>query len=56
MLIQDIAKQVETYGSLAKVPAAQVANTRNDMYLASEAIRVLSKDKASDLSAADVKR
>ncbi len=24
----------------AKVPAAQVGNTRNDMYLASEAIRV----------------
>ena len=55
VLIQDIAKQVETYGSLAKVPAAQVSNTRNDMYLASEAIRVLSKDKASDLSATDVK-
>ncbi len=37
------------------MPAAQVSNTRNDMYLASEAIRVLSKDKASDLSATDVK-
>ena len=54
-LIQDIAKQVQTYGSLSKVPASQVSNTRNDMYLASEAIRVLSKDKASSLSAADVK-
>jgi inorganic phosphate transporter, PiT family len=55
VLIQDIAKQVQTYGSLSKVPPDQVSNTRNDMYLASEAIRVLSKDKASDLSAADVK-
>ncbi len=54
-LIQDISKQVKTYGSLSKVPADQVSNTRNDMYLASEAIRVLSKDKASDLSAGNVK-
>jgi inorganic phosphate transporter, PiT family len=54
-LIQDIAKQVKTYGSLSKVPANQVSNTRNDMYLTSEAVRILSKDKASDLSAKDVK-
>jgi inorganic phosphate transporter, PiT family len=37
VLIQDIAKQVEQYGSLAKIPAAAVGNTRNDMYLADEA-------------------
>jgi PiT family inorganic phosphate transporter len=55
VLIQDVAKEVKTYGSLSKVPADQVENTRNDMYLASEAIRALSKDKANDLSAADVK-
>ncbi len=55
LLIQQISKQVETYGSLAKVPANQVANTRNDMYLASEAIRVLSKDHAADLTPAEVK-
>ena len=55
VLIRDIAKQVESYGSLAKIPAAQVGNTRNDMYLTSEAIRFLSKDKENDLSAADVK-
>ena len=54
-LIQDIAKQVKTYGSLSKIPQSQVANTRNDMYLTSEAIRVLTKDKASELSAADIK-
>ena len=53
-LVRDIAKQVAEYGSLSKVPAAQVRNTRNDMYLASEAIRVLSKDKESELSAADL--
>jgi len=50
LLVQDIANQVKEYGSLAKVPAAAVGNTRNDMYLASEAIRFLMKDKESDLS------
>src|ERR1700742_4551092 len=49
MLVTDIAKQVNEYGTLAKVPAEQVGNTRNDMYLASEAIRFLMKDKENDL-------
>ena len=35
-------------GRLRKLPADAVGNTRNDMYLASEAIRFLMKDKASD--------
>jgi PiT family inorganic phosphate transporter len=39
---------------LAKIPAQTVGNTRNDMYLASEAIRVLMKDKDSELSEDDV--
>jgi len=50
VLVTDIARQVEQYGSLAKVPAEAVGNTRNDMYLASEAIRFLMKDKENDLS------
>jgi PiT family inorganic phosphate transporter len=54
VLIRDIANQVQSYGSLAKIPAAQVDNTRNDMYLASEAIRFLQKDKAAELSKQDV--
>jgi len=54
LLVRDIAKQVQEYGSLAKIPAADVGNTRNDMYLASEAIRLLAKDKANDLTATDV--
>jgi PiT family inorganic phosphate transporter len=53
-LIQDISRQVSEYGSLAKVPAAAVGNTRNDMYLASEAIRFLMKDKENDLSKDEV--
>jgi PiT family inorganic phosphate transporter len=54
VLIKDIASQIKSYGSLAKVPAAAVGNTRNDMYLASEAIRFLMKDKESDLSKAEI--
>ena len=49
-LMRDISEQVAQYGSLAKIPAAAVGNTRNDMYLTSEAIRNLMKDKASELS------
>jgi PiT family inorganic phosphate transporter len=50
MLVRDIADQVAKYGSLAKFPADAVGNTRNDMYLASEAIRNLMKDKESELN------
>jgi PiT family inorganic phosphate transporter len=53
-LMRDIAKQVSEYGSIAKMPASTVGNTRNDMYLASEAIRFLMKDKESDLSKEDI--
>jgi inorganic phosphate transporter, PiT family len=54
VLVRDIDDQVEQYGSLAKVPAEIVGNTRNDMYLASEAIRFLMKDKENDLNKEDV--
>jgi PiT family inorganic phosphate transporter len=47
-MISDISKQVTQYGSLAKFPADKVGNTRNDMYLASEAIRFLMKNNAGD--------
>jgi len=53
-LVADIGKQVAQYGSLAKVPSDVVGNTRNDMYLVSEALRFLMKDKEADLSAEDV--
>src|ERR1700674_3409106 len=54
VLVRDIGNQVTQYGSLAKFPADIVGNTRNDMYLVSEAIRFLMKDKESELSADDV--
>ena len=37
------------------MPSDAVGNARNDMYLASEAIRFLMKDKEADLSADDIK-
>ena len=54
VLVRDISAQVTQYGSLAKFPAEAVGNTRNDMYLASEAIRFLMKDKESELNADEV--
>jgi inorganic phosphate transporter, PiT family len=54
VLIRDISDQVHQYGNLAKVPAEVVGNTRNDMYLVSEAIRFLMKDKEAELNSTDV--
>lgn len=53
-LVKDISTQVSEYGSMAKVPAAVVSNVRNDMYLASEALRFLMKDKENALSKQEV--
>jgi inorganic phosphate transporter, PiT family len=54
VLVRDIGTQVAQYGSLSKVPADLVGNTRNDMYLASEALRFLMKDKEAELKADEV--
>src|SRR6516165_6753663 len=54
VLVREIANQVNQYGSIARMPAEAVGNTRNDMYLASEAIRFLMKDKENDLSKEEV--
>ncbi len=45
-LTGDIASQVQNYGSLRSVPAAATGNVRNDMYLASDAIRIMGKTPA----------
>jgi inorganic phosphate transporter, PiT family len=55
MLVKDISDQIGKYGSIAKLPNDTVRNTRNDMYLASEAIRFLLKDKGNALSPEGVK-
>src|SRR3954453_3608907 len=54
VLVKDVGDQVVKYGPLNKVPDEAVGNTRNDMYLTSEAIRFLMKDKESDLSKEDI--
>jgi PiT family inorganic phosphate transporter len=54
VLVKSVGDQVRTYGTLDKVPAEAVGNTRNDMYLASEAIRFLMKDKENDLNKEEV--
>ena len=53
VLTKQISNSVEQYGSVARTPLDRVQNLRNDMYLASEGFRVLTKDKESALSAAD---
>jgi inorganic phosphate transporter, PiT family len=52
-LTKEISDSVEQYGSVAKTPLDKVENLRNDMYLASEAFRVLSKDKENELTPTD---
>jgi len=54
ILVRDISQQVDQYGSISRMPAAAVGNSRNDMYLASEAIRLLMKDKENGLGKDEV--
>ena len=56
MLVKQISDSVKEYGSVARTPLDKVQNVRNDMYLASEAMRVLSKDKESELTADEKKQ
>ncbi len=56
VLVKQISDSVKEYGSVAKTPLDKVQNVRNDMYLASEAMRVLAKDKENELSADEKKQ
>ena len=42
-LAGDIGAQAKAYGAISHVPAAATSNLRNEMYLTSEAIRVMGK-------------
>ena len=55
VLIREISDEMTNYGSVAKIPFAIVGNTRNDMYLVSEAIRFLPKDEGGSLTESDMK-
>jgi inorganic phosphate transporter, PiT family len=54
-LIREISHEVRLYKSLAAVPAERQSNVRNDMYLASEGIRVMQKSKNPNFSVTDAK-
>jgi PiT family inorganic phosphate transporter len=49
-IIGNISVEVKQSGSLSSIPGGAVANVRNDMYLASEAIRFLDKTNAASLT------
>jgi inorganic phosphate transporter, PiT family len=52
-LMGSVAADVESYGSLAKVPFDQTVNVRNDMYLISEMLSVISKRGEPGLAPAE---
>ena len=54
-LTGSIADQVRASGTFAKVPAENVTNVRNDMYLTSEAIRVFDKNPHSKALGAEAR-
>ncbi|WP_027795122.1 inorganic phosphate transporter [Paraburkholderia acidipaludis] len=54
-LATQVGEQVGGYGSISNVPQSIVDNVRNNMYLASEAIRLMEKSKQPAFSAVDAK-
>jgi len=54
-LTGSIASEVKASGTLAQLPAENVTNVRNDMYLTSEAVRLFDKDPHSKALAAEAR-
>jgi inorganic phosphate transporter, PiT family len=54
-LVSDIGNETALFGELAKVPNDQVRNFRNDMYLVSEAMRLMQKTHQPAISPDDWK-
>ncbi|CDY74395.1 Low-affinity inorganic phosphate transporter [Caballeronia glathei] len=52
-VVEGIDAQVRPSGSMASVPQGSVSNVRNDMYIASEALRLMDKQHAPAFSADD---
>jgi inorganic phosphate transporter, PiT family len=52
-LVNDIGNETAIFGELAKVPQDRMRNFRNDMYLVSEALRLMKKNNQGELSTAD---
>ena len=53
-LVNGVGTEMAIFKELSKVPNTQVRNFRNDMYLVSEAIRLMQKSGTPKLAAADV--
>ena len=51
--INDISNEVANYRTLKNVPPTQVGNLRNEMYVVSEALRIVQKDGKADFTADD---
>jgi inorganic phosphate transporter, PiT family len=54
-LINDLSNEVQLYKEYKNVPASQQTNVRNDMYVVSEAIRLMQKNKIGNFTAAEAK-
>jgi len=52
-LVNDIGTETVLFGELARVPNDRVRNFRNDMYVVSEAMRLIKKNKQAAISATD---
>src|SRR5579859_4454148 len=50
-LIRDLEGDVKAYGDYKRVPAGQQTNVRNDMYVTSEALRIMAKKKEPNFTA-----
>jgi PiT family inorganic phosphate transporter len=54
-IVNDLANEQAMFGTLAKVPQGRVSNFRNNMYLISEAFRLMKKSGTPKISDADWK-
>jgi PiT family inorganic phosphate transporter len=52
-LVEDVSREVTVYKDFKSVPAQDQSNIRNDMYLASEALRLMDKNHSPDFTAAE---
>ena len=52
-LVSDIGNETVLFGELARVPNDRVRNFRNDMYVVSEALRLMKKNQPTVISTAD---
>lgn len=52
-MVDSVSNELNYWKSLAKVPADRVSNLRNDMYVISEALRLMKRAKVGNMSNAD---